>query len=274
MSKLIITNNTRTTLSDIFKSRYVIYQFAKRDFTIRYKASFLGYLWAVINPFFQAMIYITVFGLLVRVQTPEYATSYAVVLLLGLLVWTLFNQAADQVSNTLINNMHILKKVYFPRINLCIAAIATATMDFFIAFLVTLVILLVWKFQNVSLMPSLLLFPLLVVGVILLALSLGAVLAILKVKYQDFKHLVPMIFQTLFFLSPIVYTQSLVADEYLFLYKLNPLYGYISTFRWMFIDNSPVELGYFFYSLTFSIILFLFTMFFFSKQERDIVDSE
>lgn len=270
----VITAQSRTTFSDVVRARYLIQQFAKRDFTVRYTNSYLGYIWAIANPLCQSLIYIIVFGVLAKVQTPDYPTAYSVVLLLGLLVWTLFNQAAEQCSNVLIGNMHLLKKVYFPRINLCIAAIATSVIDFFLAFGVALVLLLLLGFSNIAISLKFLLLPVVLIGVILLALSVGSVAAILKIKYQDFKHIMPIFFQVLFFMSPVVYSQTLVPQEFLVYYKLNPLYGYISTFRWMFINGAPVEIGYLIYSIIFSTILFIMAMYYFSKQERQIVDSE
>lgn len=274
MKTEIITARSRTTFADVVRARYLIWQFAKRDFTVRYTNSYLGYIWAIANPLSQALIYIVVFGVLAKVQTPDYPTSYSVVLLLGFLVWSLFNQAAEQCSNVLSGNMHLLKKVYFPRINLCIAATATSVVDFCIAFTVTIILLLSFGFTNIEIGVKFLYLPIILVGVILLALSLGSLTAILKVKYQDFKHIMPIVFQVLFFMSPVVYSQTLVPQQYLMYYKLNPLYGYISTFRWMFINGAPVELGYLVYSFVFSVILFFITMYYFSKQERKIVDSE
>lgn len=256
------------------RARYLTLQFAKRDFTVRYKNSYLGYIWAVANPLSQSLIYIVVFGMLARVQTPDYPTSYSVVLLLGFLVWTLFNQATEQCSNVLFSNMHLLKKVYFPRINLCIASIATSLFDFVIAMVVTITLMLLVGFENVSLSFKLLWLPVILGGILLIALSIGSITAILKVKYQDFKHVMPIVFQVLFFMSPVVYSQTLIPEKFLMYYKLNPLYGFISTFRWIFIDGAPVEFAYLAYSLMFSIILFIITMNYFSRQERKIVDSE
>lgn len=274
MSKEVITPDSYSNISNIIQNRFIIEQFAKRDFKIRYINSYLGYLWAVVNPLFQAIIYIVVFGFLVKIKTPEYNTSYSVVLLLGLLIWTFFNQSAEQASNVLVNNMHILKKVYFPRITLCIAATTTAAVDFIIALLVLLIILLFSNFENITISWRYLLIPIVIIGVLSLSLSLGMFLAILKVKYQDMKHAVPMIFQVLFFLSPIVYTQSLIPEKLLTLYKLNPIYGYISTFRWIFIDGSPNSLVSLCYALIISFILLVIAIRYFSLNERRIVDSE
>lgn len=274
MKTEIITSQSRSTFADIMRARYLTLQFAKRDFTVRYKNSYLGYIWAVANPLSQSLIYIVVFGMLARVQTPDYPTSYSVVLLLGFLVWTLFNQATEQCSNVLSGNMHLLKKVYFPRLNLCIASIATSLVDFVIALIVTLALMLIVGFDNVGISLKLLWLPVVVGGVLLVALSIGSITAILKVKYQDFKHVMPIMFQVLFFMSPVVYSQTLIPAKYLVYYKLNPMYGFISTFRWMFIDGAPVEFGYLAYSLIFSIILFIVMMRYFSSQERRIVDSE
>lgn len=274
MKTEVITAQSRTKFADIWRARYLIQQFAKRDFTVRYTNSYLGYIWAIANPLSQSLIYIVVFGMLAKVQTPDYPTSYSAVLLLGLLIWTLFNQAAEQCSNVLIGNMHILKKVYFPRINLCIASITSSVIDFCIAFGVALVLLLIFGFQNIALSFKFFLLPVVVLGVVILALAIGSFTAILKVKYQDFKHVMPIVFQVLFFMSPVVYSLSVIPAKYVFYYKLNPMYGYISTFRWMFINGAPVELGYLVYSLIASILLCIAAIYYFSKQERKIVDSE
>ena len=116
MPMILSTNKSKTSLKEIFDAKYIILQLARRDFTVRYKQTSLGWLWAVINPLANFILFAVVFGLLVRVPTPEYSAPYSAVLVVGIIYWNFFSACMNSVSDSLINNIHLIKKFYFQRI--------------------------------------------------------------------------------------------------------------------------------------------------------------
>ncbi|HCT5465639.1 TPA: ABC transporter permease, partial [Escherichia coli] len=130
MPMISSTNNSKTTIKEIFDARYIIFQLARRDFLVRYKQTSLGLLWAIINPLVNFILYTVVFGLLVRVPTPDYSAPYSAVLVVGIIYWNFFSTCMNSVSDSLVNNMHLIKKVYFPRIVFGLSSTFVAVVDF------------------------------------------------------------------------------------------------------------------------------------------------
>ncbi|WP_150137423.1 ABC transporter permease [Candidatus Enterovibrio altilux] len=268
----MLTSRTKASILDLYKYRFVIKQFAIRDIKVRYSNTYLGYLWAILNPLFTFIIYIIAFGLIIKIPTSEYNTDYYIVLLCGIFIWSYFNQATDTISSVLIHNITLLNKVYFPRMTLNLAALSVSSVDFIISTIVLIILFLcIDMFHDTNLL-RLMFIPLLYVGISTLSLGIGSILAILKMKYKDFRHLVPMIFQALFFISPIVYTPSLVSKDFIFLYNLNPFVGYLEFSRWIFIHDAHLDILHIIYSLLVSIVISILGLYFFNQNERAVVE--
>jgi lipopolysaccharide transport system permease protein len=271
MQGFVSTPKSKETLAGIYQSRYLIIQLIKRDIFVRYKQTSLGWLWAVINPLVTIMLFFIVFGMLVKIPTPEYNASYAVVLISALLFWNLFASSMSSAGDALINNIGLITKVYFPRVSLCIASAAVSLFDFLIAMLVFMPLALIYgvHFQPlhfICLIPTALLF-------LLLGTSMGLFIAILKLKFKDFRHIIPLLTQTLFYASPIVYTAGIVPEKYQMLYHLNPLTGAIELARWSFIGGSaPLNPAVVIYSVVATLILFVMSSYYFMSNERSVVD--
>ncbi|WP_235921078.1 ABC transporter permease [Yersinia artesiana] len=135
MNGFVSTPKSITRTSEVFESRYLIFQLIRRDFFVRYKQTRLGILWAIINPLVNLMLFLFVFDLLVKVPTPEYNAPFSAVLVVGVLFWNLFSNSMNATSDSLVNNVGLIKKVYFPRISLSISSVFVSLIDFIIALL-------------------------------------------------------------------------------------------------------------------------------------------
>ncbi|MEG0866463.1 MAG: ABC transporter permease [Hafnia sp.] len=223
--------NSRTTLRDLWLARYIVIQLMWRDLTVRYRQTWLGWLWAIFSPLMNLAMYYMVFGLLVRLSPPDYSAPYVLVLLSGILVWILFQSTVNVVSDSLLNNIHLVKKIYFPRTVLTLAGTGVSLCDFAIALM-----LFVCLSAGFGLFPSLAKAPLLLLCTVLIALSgwgLGCLLAVAKIRFRDVRHIMPLLMQSLFYASPVVWTPGLISPHFQDVLAFNPLYGLIALFRYV-----------------------------------------
>ena len=272
MTGFISKKNSHTTLAEIWACRYLIMQFVIRDLSVRYRYTFLGWLWAIINPALNLSLYYIVFGMIFKVQTPEYLAPYSLVLVSGLIFWNLFLSAMNAVSDSLENNLHLIKKIYFPRIVLTFSSLANCCFDFAISVFVISVGLISIGY-NISFFSFLIVF---FCGVIatMLGWGVGCFLAVLRIRFRDFRHIIPLFIQCCFYATPIVWTPVLVSNGLEHLLSLNPLNGMLALFRYALISGPFPKLN----ALCTSIVgCFIFTVvgyYVFVKYESQIVDRE
>ncbi|MGL9773849.1 MAG: ABC transporter permease [Sodalis sp. (in: enterobacteria)] len=239
MRSIVSKPNSVTTKSEIINAKYLILQLARRDFFVRYRQTGLGFLWAVINPLTSFIMFAFVFSLLVKIPTPEYSSPYSAVLIVGILFWNFFSASLTSVSDSLINNIGLIKKVYFPRVVFGLASVFVAVIDLLIALIFFIPVL--WYLDVTIQFPRLVVYlPFCILTTLLFAWGMGAIIAILKVKYKDFRHVVPLVMQILFYASPIVYTLSIVPEKYMYLYKMNPFSHILTLARYVFLNGKTV----------------------------------
>ncbi|HBZ15803.1 MAG TPA: ABC transporter [Pantoea sp.] len=271
MDTIVSKSNSRTQFKEIMQARYLILQLALRDFTVRYKQTSLGWLWAIINPLISFALYAYVFGLLVRVPTPEYHAPYSAVLIVGIIFWNFFSSSLNLVSDSLVNNIGLINKVYFPRVSFGIASVFVSFLDFIIA-LVFFLPVLIYLGVDFNLTRIFVYLPLCALITLMLAWGVGSWMAILKIKYKDFRHIVPLFLQVLFYASPIVYTSSIIPSEYHSIYYINPFSHVLELARYALL-NSSTEPN-FLPALAGAFIIALLGGSYFIFNERKVVDLE
>ncbi|EMJ5851798.1 ABC transporter permease [Klebsiella aerogenes] len=204
----ISTPGSRTSLSELWQFRFLAGQMVWRDLTVRYRQTSLGWLWALINPALNLAMYWGVFGVLVRFSPPEYHAPYALVLLSGLVPWMLFSATVLAVSESLLNNLHLVKKIYFPRIALTLAGTGVSLVDFCLSLLILSgICLFSGKYGVLGGFPVLLLTGALTA---VAGWGVGCLLAVARVRFRDIRHLIPLLLQALFYLTPVVWTPGLL----------------------------------------------------------------
>lgn len=214
-------------LKDVSRYRELFYFLAWRDVVVRYKQTFLGILWALIRPLLTMAVFAFVFGKVAHLATDE--VNYPLFILSGLLPWTLFAGSLIDTSQSLVNNIHMISKVYFPRIILPISDIAVHLVDFLISLLMLLILLFFSGHLNHW---SILAIPLFISLAFLLCVGVGLWLSAASVRYRDFRFIVPFLVQFGVFISPVGYSSFLLSDSSQWIYFLNPMVGIIEGFRW------------------------------------------
>lgn len=207
-------------LRDIWAYRDVLYFLMWRDIKVRYRQTFLGVLWAIIQPFSAMLVFAFFFGALAGL--PSDGIPYPLFAYSGLMLWTFFANAVMNGGNSLIVNPSLITKVYFPRMIIPGAAVGAGLVDF-VATLIPLVGLMVY--YEVAVTWQLVLFPLIVLLVLLLALAVGIGFAALNVQYRDVRYALPFLVQMWMFATPIIYPLSLMPAEWRWVLALNPLTG-------------------------------------------------
>jgi lipopolysaccharide transport system permease protein len=219
-------------IAEIWQYRSVLKHFAIRDVILRYRQTFLGAVWVILQPLISSGLFAIIFGLFIRLPTE--GENYFMFVLAAIVPWGLFSNTVNRSGPSLTQNINLITKVYFPRMIIPLGTSAAAVLDYVLnLLLLVLVALLV----EGGLSARLLLLP--VAFLLNLALAVGASFFIssLNAYYRDFGYTIPFLLQILFFASPIAYSPSFIPPEYTAIYYLNPLTGIIHLYRWMFLER-------------------------------------
>lgn len=214
-------------LREFWAYRELIYFFVWRDLKVRYKQTFIGAAWAVLQPLATMVLFTIFFGRVLDLPTgglPAPVFYYA-----GLLPWQYFQGAVTTATNTLIENQGVVTKVYFPRLIMPVSATIPGLVDLLIASIVLIVIML-----SYGVTPALTAFlaPLFILLAVGTALGVGLWLSVINAAYRDVRIVIPFIIQAWFFISPVIYPASTIDKDFQWLYGLNPIAGAIEGFRW------------------------------------------
>lgn len=221
---------------ELWEYRELLYFLTWRDIKVRYKQTLLGIAWVIIQPFFTMVVFSLFFGRLAKV--PSDGIPYPIFSFAALVPWTFFANGLSQSSNSLVSSTNLITKVYFPRLIMPIASVLGGLVDFVLAFVVLLGIMLYY-----GILPSLhvLWLPLFVLLALVTSLGVGLWLSTLNVKYRDVRHVIPFLTQLWLFATPIAYPSSLLSEPWRTLYGLNPMAGVVEGFRWALLgtDTAP-----------------------------------
>jgi len=224
-------------LRELWQYHELLYFLTWRDIKVRYKQTVLGASWAILQPFLTMVIFTLFFGRLAKM--PSDGIPYPIFSYVALVPWTFFATGITKASNSLVGGQNLLKKVYFPRLAMPIASVASGIVDFCLAFMVLIVMMLYF-----GIVPTIyiLWLPLLMLLAFVTSLGVSLWLAALNVKFRDVRHIVPFIVQAWLFATPIVYPSSLIENDFWrVLYAINPMVGVVEGFRWALLgtDTAP-----------------------------------
>ena len=253
---------------DIWHYRELFYILAWRDIAVRYKQTIIGVLWAVLRPLLTMVIFVVIFGKIAKL--PSEGVPYPIFVFAAMLPWTFFSTAFSDASNSLIGNSNLISKVYFPRLIIPAASVIVAVVDFLIAFVI-LICIMVWYQYTPD--WHILTLPFFLFLGFFAALGSGLYIAALNVKYRDFRFVIPFIVQLGLYISPVGFSTTIVPEKYQLLYYLNPLVAVIDGFRWAISGGKTAfnmtELSV---SIFMIIVFCLVGVFLFRKTEKTFAD--
>jgi lipopolysaccharide transport system permease protein len=219
-------------LPELWAYRELIHALVLRDIRVRYKQTVLGAAWAIIQPVATMIIFTVIFGRLAGIPSDD--QPYPVFVYCALLPWTLFANGVAASGQSLLGSAALVAKVYFPRLIVPLASLGACVVDFLVASSVLVALLI---YYGAAPGAGLLLAPLLVAGVMALTLGVGLVFAALTVTYRDFRFVIPFMLQIWMFLTPVVYSHTLIPERWQWLLLLNPMTGYVAGLRATFLGT-------------------------------------
>jgi len=258
-----------TGLRELWVYRELFYFFAWRDVKVRYKQTFLGIGWAVLQPLITAAIFTVFFNRVAKIDTGSLNIPYPVFAYLGLTYWGAFATSTSNVSNSILNNAGVINKVYFPRLIPPLAAIALSVIDFIFAIAVFLVLVLLFS-VNIHIIGLLWIIPSLSLAMFA-SLGVGLLFAALNVKYRDMRSALPFIVQALFFMTPVIYPLSMIPERFQIYAYLNPATGAITSIKTA-LFNQSIDWTGLLISFVSALVIFVIGIWAFKRAERHFPD--
>lgn len=253
-------------LKELWEFRELVYYLVLREIQGIYRQTALGISWIFLRPVLNMALLSIVFGRLVKVPSDQF--PYPLFSLAALIPWGYFSNAITRSSRSLVDNLHIVSKVYFPRMILPLASAVSGLIDLAASFAVFLVALLIYR---LPLRIEMLWLPALVLLTLMFSLAFGLWLATLSVKYRDVAFAVNFILQALMYASPVIYPITVVPQSLRFIYQLNPMTGVIQGFRWALLGGDAPG-GMLLLSTGIVVLMLVSGMFIFRRTEREVVD--
>lgn len=254
-------------LRDLWAYRELFYFLIWRDIKVRYKQTVLGAAWAIIQPLLTTLIFTLFFGMLAGI--PSDGQPYPIFAFAGLLPWTFLSNAVTQSSNSLVGSANLVTKVYFPRLIIPAAAVGAGLLDFAIAFLILIGMMI---YYGIGITTHILMLPVLIFFLILLSLGCGLWLSALNVKYRDIRYVLPFLIQLWMFTSPIIYSPNFVPARWRLVLILNPLTGIIDGFRASIFGHKSFNGPALAVSFVMTLLLLVYAAYAFRRMEKSFAD--
>lgn len=258
---------TALNLKTLWEYRELMGIFVWRDLKVRYRQTVIGGLWAIIQPFVTMIIFSIFFGGLAKI--PSDNIPYPIFSYAALVPWTFFANSINLASNSLVNNSEIIKKIYFPRLTMPIAVVLGGLVDFVLAFILLLCMMLYYGFVPTI---NIIWFPAFLLLAMLTSLGVGLWLAAINVQYRDVRYMVPFLIQAWMYATPIAYPSSLLSEPWRTLYGLNPMVGVVEGFRWALLGTGTGPGLMMIASSAVSLILFISGIYYFRRMEKTFAD--
>jgi lipopolysaccharide transport system permease protein len=255
-------------LRELWEYRELLYFLIWRDVKVRYKQTVLGAAWAIIQPFFTMVVFSVFFGRLAKV--PSDGIPYPIFSYAALVPWTFFSNGLSQASNSLVGGARLIKKVYFPRLAMPIATVLGGVVDFLLAFIVLLGMML---YYGVMPTVNVIWLPLFLMLALVTSLGVALWLSAMNVQFRDVRYTVPFLTQFWMFATPIAYSSSLIENPLLrTLYGINPMTGVVEGFRWALLGADTAPGSIIIVSSLTALALLVSGMYYFRRMEKTFAD--
>ncbi|MBI4407066.1 MAG: ABC transporter permease [Candidatus Kerfeldbacteria bacterium] len=258
----------RIDLAELLRYKDLFYFLSIRDIKVRYKQTAIGIVWALFLPIITMIIFTIFFGNFAQISSD--GIPYPIFVYVGLLFWNFFSQSVNNASASLVGNEGIIKKIYFPKLLLPASSIFVCLVDFLVAALVFVGLMVYYRF--VPSWETWLVIPLLVALTYLVSLGLGLLLAAVNVKFRDVRFIAPLFIQLLFFVTPVIFPASIVSPEHQWILNLNPMSGIISAARSVMFGQTAIDWSALGIAAAVTVASVVIGLVYFRKTERYFAD--
>lgn len=246
--------------------RDLFYFLVWRDIKVLYAQTVLGFLWAILNPLIQIVIFSIIFGKVANIPTD--GIPYVLFSTVAIIPWTYMAESMSASSQSLVGGSNMLGKVYFPRIIFPITPILAKLVDFSISLLLVIAVMIYYRVYPTW---NLVYLPLLVVLMMIIPAGVGLWLSSLAIRYRDVKFAMPFVIRMLIYSAPILYTASAIPDQYRFLFSLNPIVSVVEGFRACLL-GTPMPWEFILPGALVAVLILVSGAAYFRKMERVFVD--
>ena len=257
----------KINFKEIYRFRELLYFFVWRDIIIRYKQTFMGIIWVVLQPVLTMVVFTIVFSRVSKSISTD--IPYSLFVFSGLIPWMLFSQSLTRASDSVVANAQIISKVYFPRLLIPISASFSVLIDTLISLLIFLIIMVYFQFLPLL---SIVLLPLFLILTLYASLGLSFFLSALNVMYRDLRYVVPFFISLCLFVTPVIYPAKMIPEKFSWILNLNPMTGIIEMMRFCIFPNYEFSIMSFMYSLLMCTAFFWGGLFFFNKYDKKFAD--
>lgn len=253
-------------LKELLRHRDLLFFLVWRDVTVMYAQTILGFTWAILNPLIQIIVFSVIFGRLAGLDSEGY--PYFLFSTVAIIPWTYMSNTMNTSSQSLVTGQNMLGKVYFPRIIFPITPVFARLVDFGISLLLVFAVM---AYYRVAPTWNLLYLPVFMVMMIAIPAGIGMWLSSLAIRFRDVKFAMPFIIRMLIYSAPILYTATLIPEEYRIWYSLNPIVGVIEGFRACFL-GTDIPWQYVWPGVLTTILLVVSGALYFRRMEKIVVD--
>ena len=259
----------RLDVGELWHYRELLWALVWRDVVVRYKQTFLGVAWAILVPVFTATVYVIIFGKFANFPAGE--TPYPSLVVAGVLPMQYFASALTLSSLSLLANLPLVTKVYFPRTLLPLSGISVPLVDFLVGVPVLLALM-----AHYGTWPGgwkVLAAPLFILLAALTVLGLGLLLSAVNVRYRDVRYMIPVFLQVLPLLSGVMFAVDQIPEKWQWILSFNPMTAVVAGWRWSMLDAAEPQVGHLAVGVTVAVVLFVAGLAVFRSSEPRFADT-
>ena len=244
---------------------FLLHELVGRDFAVKYRRSYLGFLWVILNPLLTMIVMSSVFSYIFRLQIE----NYSVYLILGNIVFNCFSEATQLATQSVVGNGQMIKKVYIPKYIFPLSKVLFSFFNFLLTLIPAMIVILYYR---IPFTVNYLLLPIVLIGFFLFVLGISFFLSTMQVFMRDTQYIYVIILTLWTYLTPIFYSEDSLAPQLRVLMQFNPMYIYITCVRKIMLYGTTPTV----FQLTAGIVLGIVSMtiglrYFFSKQKKFIL---
>jgi lipopolysaccharide transport system permease protein len=259
----------RLDIGELWHYRELLWTLVWRDVAVRYKQTFLGIAWAILVPAFTALIYVVIFGKFANFPAGD--TPYPSLVVAGVLPMQYFASALTLSSMSLLANLPLVTKVYFPRTLLPLAGVSVPLVDFVVGLPVLLV--LMWRYDTWPDSWKVVTAPLFILLAVVTVFGIGLLLAAINVRYRDVRYMIPVFLQVLPLLSGVMFAVDRIPEKWQWILSFNPMTGVIAGWRWAVLDAATPDMGQLAVGVGVAVVLFVGGLVVFRSSEPRFADT-
>lgn len=251
-------------INEIVEYRQVLRQLIHQQITMRYRRTFFGFLWTLLNPLLNMAIIAVVFSLVMKFQVNE----YAIFLFAAMIPWSVFSNSLNQGGGALLANESLFKKIYLPKQLFVISVVISTLVD---SLLSTACLFIIALILGAKISSALFFLPVAFLLLVMFSLGVTFILSIVTVYYRDVQYLIGVVLQALYFATPIIYPITAIPEKFHVIFTWNPLVYYIDLFRSPIYSGTLPEIQSLIICSVCSLLSIIFGIIYFRRNDAKVI---